>query len=162
MLDLMYLAYQTDSTRFITYQVGNMNGATSIATKLPQLLGFGKNQHTLAHGWNKKGGAEALGKWDRFRAEQVAYFIQRLKDTPEGDGNLLDHTVLLYGSSNSNNRNYPLVLAGGENLGFKQRQFHKFREDVPLSNLFVTMMNKLGMPAPSFVDSTGELAEVVG
>ncbi|MDA0812947.1 MAG: DUF1552 domain-containing protein [Verrucomicrobia bacterium] len=165
MLDLMYLAYQTDSTRFITYQMGNMNGATSIATKFPQLLGFGKNQHTLAHEWNKKGGAEALGKWDRFRAEQVAYFLERLKSSPEGDGNLLDHTVVLYGSSNSNthnNRNYPLVLAGGEKLGFKHGQFHKFREEVPLSNLFVTMMNRLGMPAPSFVDSTGELTEVVG
>ena len=55
MLDLMFLAYQTDSTRFITYQLGNMNGATSIATKFPALLGFGKNQHSLAHGWNTHG-----------------------------------------------------------------------------------------------------------
>ena len=56
--------------------MGNMNGATSIATKFPSLLGFGKNQHSLAHGWNKRSGAEALGKWDRFRAEQLYLFPQ--------------------------------------------------------------------------------------
>ncbi|MFT5856875.1 MAG: hypothetical protein ACI8XO_004131 [Verrucomicrobiales bacterium] len=164
MLDLMFLAYQTDSTRFITYQIGNMNGATSIATKFPALLGFGKNQHSLAHGWNKPGGAEALGKWDAFRAQQLAYFLQRMANTPEGDGTLLDHTVVLYGSSNSNthnNRNYPLVVAGGDKLGFKHGAYHRFREDVPLSNLFVTMMNRVGYPTPSFVDSTGEMTELV-
>jgi hypothetical protein len=165
MLDLMFLAIQTDSTRFLTYQMGNMNGATSVATKFPALLGFGKNQHSLAHGWNKPGGAEALGKWDRFRARQLSYFLQRLQESREGEGNLLDHTVVLYGSSNSNthnNTNYPLVLAGGDKLGFKHGHFHKFSKDVPLSNLFVTMMNRLGLPSESFVDSTGEMNEVVG
>ena len=164
MLDLMYLAYQTDSTRFITYQLGNMNGATSLATKFPSLLGFGANQHSLAHGWNKPGGAEALGKWDRFRTEQLAYFLHRMHETREGDGTLLDHTVILYGSSNSNthnNRNYPLILAGGKRLGFRHGNFHKFTDDVPLSNLFVTMMNRVGLPTESFVDSTAELTEVV-
>ncbi len=164
MYDLMFLAYQTDSTRFITYQLGNMNGATSIATKFPALLGFGKSQHSLAHGWNKPGGAEALGKWDRFRSQQLAYFLQRLHDTPEADGTLLDHTVVLYGSSNSNthnNRNYPLILAGGNRLGFRHGQFHKFSDEVPLSNLFVTMMNRLGLPTESFVDSTGEITELL-
>ena len=165
MLDLMFLAYQTDSTRFITYQLGNMNGATSIATKFPALLGLGKNQHSLAHGWNKPGGHEALGKWDRFRAEQLAYFLQRMQETREGDGTLLDNTIVLYGSSNSythNNTNYPLVVAGGSKLGFKHGAFHKFGADVPLSNLYLTMMNRLGMSKPSFVDSTGELEQLVG
>ena len=77
---------------------------------------------------------------------------------------MLDHTVVLYGSSNSNthnNRNYPLVVAGGNKIGFKHGHFHKFGEDVPLSNLFVTMMNRLGMPTTSFVDSTGEMTEIV-
>ena len=115
MYDLLFLAFQTDSPRFATYQLDNMNGATSIAGKFPQLLGFGKSSHSLAHGGNKAGGAESLGKWDQFKAEQLSYFLQRLKDTPEGQGNLLDHTIVMYGSSNSsthNNRNYPVVLAG--------------------------------------------------
>jgi hypothetical protein len=164
MLDLMFLAIQTDSTRFLTYQMGNMNGATSIATKFPSLLGFGKNQHSLAHGWNKPGGAEALGKWDRFRAEQLSYFLQRLHDTRENEGTLLDHTMVLYGSSNStthNNTNYPLVVAGGDELGLKHGAYHRFGSDVPLSNLFVTMANRLGMPGSRFVDSTGEMTELI-
>ena len=163
MFDLMFLAIQTDSTRFLTYQMGNMNGATSIATKFPSLLGFGKSQHSLAHGWNKPGGSEALGKWDRFRAEQRAYFLQRLQDTPENEGTLLDHTMVLYGSSNSNthnNNNYPLVLAGGDKLGLKHGGYHRFDAEIPLSNLFVTMMNRLSMPTASFVDSTGEMSEL--
>ena len=163
MFDLMFLAIQTDSTRFLTYQMGNMNGATSIATKFPSLLGFGKSQHSLAHGWNKPGGSEALGKWDRFRAEQLAYFLQRLQDTPENEGNLLDHTMVLYGSSNSNthnNNNYTLVLAAGDKLGLKHGGYHRFGAEVPLSNLFVTMMNRLSMPTASFVDSTGEMSEL--
>lgn len=164
MLDLMFLAIQTDSTRVLTYQMGNMNGATSVATKFPALLGLGKSQHSLAHGWNKPGGAEALGKWDRFRAQQLSYFLQRLQESREGDGTLLDHTVVLYGSSNSNthnNTNYPLVLAGGDKLGLKHGHFHKFGANVPLSNLFVTLLNQMGAPAESFVDSTGEMTEVV-
>lgn len=163
MFDLMFLAIQTDSTRFLTYQLGNMNGATSIAGKFPSLLGFGKTQHTLAHGWNKPGGAKALGKWDQFRAAQLAYFLQRLNDTPEQDGNLLDYTMVLYGSSNStthNNTNYPLIFAGGNQLGLKHGAYHRFSSEVPLSNLFVTMMNRLGRPTSQFVDSTGELTEL--
>ncbi len=164
MFDLMFLAIQTDSTRFLTYQMGNMNGATSVATKFPSLLGFGKSQHSLAHGWNKPGGAEALGKWDRFRAEQLAYFLQRLQDTPENEGSLLDHTMVLYGSSNStthNNTNYPLVLAGGDKLGLNHGAYHRFGSNTPLSNLFVTLTNRLGLPSSKFVDSTGEMTELI-
>ena len=165
MVDLMFLAFQTDSTRFITYQWGNMNGATSIATKFPSLLGLGKSQHSLAHGWNKPGGGEALGKWDRFRSEQLLYFLNRMSNTSEGDASLLDNTVVLYGSSNSNthnNTNYPLILAGGRQLGFRHGSYHRFNSDVPLSNLFVTVMNRVGVPTESFVDSTGELSDLVG
>lgn len=164
MLDLMFLAIQSDSTRFLTYQMGNMNGATSIATKFPSLLGFGKNQHSLAHGWNKPGGAEALGKWDRFRAEQLTYFLRRLSTTRENEGTLLDQTMVLYGSSNStthNNTNYPLVLAGGDKLGLKHGAYHRFGSDVPLSNLFITIANRLGMSGSKFVDSTNEMTEII-
>lgn len=165
MYDLIFLAFQTDSTRAATYQLGNMNGATSIAGKFPQLLGFANKMHALAHGARKgDAGAENLGQWDRFLTEQLAYFIHRLKDTPEGDGNLLDHTMIFYGSSNSHthvNQNYPLLLAGGDKLGLKHGQYLPMTEDVPLSNLFVTLLNRLDTPVNHFVDSTGEVAEVV-
>ena len=165
MYDLIFLAFQTDSTRVATYQIGNMNGATSIAGKFPQLLGFGNKMHALAHGANKKGGAEKLGKWEQYLAQQLTRFLDRLKSTPEADGNLLDHTLVYYGSSNSNthnNTNYPLLLAGGNGLGFKHGQLLKYSADTPLSNLYVTMLNRLGVSTEGFVDSTGELTEIVG
>lgn len=164
MYDLIFLAFQTDLTRVATYQLGNMNGATSIAGQFPQLLGFGKKIHALAHGWNKKGGGEALGKWDQYLAEQLARFLSRLNTTQEGDGTLLDHTMVLYGSSNStthNNNNYPLLLAGGNGLGLKHGQVHNHSKDTPLTNLHVTMLNRLGVPTESFVDSTGELTDLI-
>lgn len=163
MYDLLYLAFRTDSTRVATYQITNMADASSKAGKFPQLEGFKASLHSLAHGWNKPAGAEALGKWDRFMAEQLAYFLNRLESAKEEHGSLLDNTVVLYGSSNStthNNNNYPLVLAGGGKLGLKHGRYLKFSKDVPLSNLFVTMLQAVGVDAPRFADSTGELNAV--
>ena len=165
MYDLIFLAFQTDSTRVATYQLGNMNGATSIAGKFPPLLGLAKNMHTLAHDARKGDvGAEPLGQWDRFLTEQFAYFVRRLKETPERDRSLLDSTVLLYGSSNSQthvNLDYPLLLAGGRDLGIKHGSYLRFGEDVPLANLFVTILDRVGAATESFVDSTGELTEIL-
>ena len=115
------------------------------------------NHHKLAHG-NK------TGKYDAFLAEQLGYFIQRLKDATEGEQSLLDSTMILYGSSNSkthSNRNYPLILAGGANLGLKHGQYLKYPESVPLSNLQLTMLQQLGVPAKEFSDSTGVLSEIL-
>ncbi len=165
MYDLIYLAFQTDSTRIATYQIGNMNGATSIAGKFPQLLGLSENMHRMAHDARKNdAGAEPLGRWDLFLTQQFAYFLRRLKDTPEGDGSLLDRTVVYYGSSNSQthvNLNYPLILAGGSGLGLAHGEYRQFSEAIPLSNLFVTLLNRLDVPTTRFVDSSGELAEVL-
>ena len=160
MYDLMFLAFQTDSTRVATYQLGNMNGATSIAGKFPQLIGLGKNMHSLAHGGAKGKGGEELGKWHQFLTDQMARFLTRLKSTAEGDGNLLDHTVVLYGSSNSQthrNANYPMMLAGGQRLGLKHGRMITADEQTPLSNVFVAILNQLGIPADSFADSTSPL-----
>ena len=165
MYDLIYLAFQTDSTRVATYQLGNMNGATSIAGKFPPLLGLAKNMHTLAHDARKSDeGAEPLGEWDRFLTEQFAYFVRRLRETPEGDGSLLDRTLLLYGSSNSQthvNLNYPLLLAGGRGLGVRHGRHLRFGDEIPLSNLFVMLLNLMGAPVESFADSRGELTEIL-
>ena len=76
---------------------------------------------------------------------------------------MLDRTLVFYGSSNSrthNNNNYPLVLAGGSQLGMKHGQFLKLPDSIPLSNLFVTMLNRIGVPSDSFADSKGELTDV--
>jgi hypothetical protein len=164
MLDLIALAFQTDSTRFATYQLASMHGAISIANKFPPLLGFAKEAHGLAHGAGKGAGAENKGKWDRYQTECLAYLMKRLNEMKEGDGTVLDNTCILYGSSNSkthNNNNYPLVLAGGRNMGYQHGQYLKFDQDVPLANLFVTIQKSLGAKADSFADSTGEMREVL-
>ena len=77
---------------------------------------------------------------------------------------MLDNTCLLYGSSNSkthNNTNYPLVLAGGKNMGYEHGQYLQFDNNTPLSNLFVTIQKQLGSKADSFADSNGEMKEVL-
>ncbi len=165
MLDLLILAFQTDSTRFATYQLASMHGATSIAVKFSQLLGFGNTTHALAHGWNKPGGAERLGKWDQWQAENLAYFIGKLAAVKEGNGTLLDNTIVLYGSSNSTthtNLNYPLILAGGKNLGLKHGEHRQFAKTIPLSNLYLTLLHRMGIEQKKFADSNGEMTELVG
>ena len=82
----------------------------------------------------------------------------------EGNGNLLDNTVVLYGSSNSNthnNLNYPLVLAGGRNLGLKHGEHRRFDEGIPLSNLYLTLLHRMGIEQEKFADSNGEMTELV-
>ena len=165
MYDLIYLAFRTDSTRCVTYQIGSMGDFSSKAGKFPQLLGFADTLHTLAHDWDKPGGAENLGKWDRHMAGQFCAFLERLRSTPEGDGTLLDNTLGFYGSSNSqthNNTNYPIILAGGRGMGLQPGRFLKFSEETPLSNLFVTVLDRLEVPIEGFADSTGEMSELYG
>ena len=164
MLDLIALAFQTDSTRFVTYQLASMHGAISIANKFPSLLGFNNNAHGLAHGAGKGKGAENRGKWDRYQTECLAYLMKRLSEFEEGEGSVLDNTCILYGSSNSkthNNTNYPLVLAGGKKMGYRHGQYLKFDSKIPLSNLFVTMQKRMGVKAEAFADSTGNLDDLI-
>lgn len=164
MYDLIYLAFRTDSTRVATYQITNMADCSSKAAKFPQLQGFKDSLHTLAHGWDKPEGAEKLGRWDRFMAEQFAYFLDRLDSAEEESGSVLDNSLVLYGSSNStthNNNNYPLVLAGGSGMGLKHGQYLKFSNKIPMSNLFVTMLNCVGSPHERFADSTSDITELL-
>lgn len=159
MFDLMFLALQTDSTRVITYSIGNMRAGGSTASGFPgAITGEGKGtHHNFAHG-------NRTGKYDAFLASQLAYFIGRLKDATEGESTLLDNTMVLFGSSNSKthaNRNYPLVLAGGTKLGLRHGQFLKYKETIPLSNLHLTMLHGLGIQTESFADSTGTLSAIL-
>ncbi len=165
MYDLIYLAFRTDSTRVATYQITNMADGSSRAMKFPQLTGFTENLHKLAHNWNKPNGAEELGRWDKLMANQLATFLGKLASAEASHGSLLDETIVLYGSSNSHtheNRNYPLIVAGGKRLGLTHGQFLQFEETVPMSNLFATTLDCLGTQRDSFADSTGDLSELRG
>ena len=157
--DLLFLAFQTDITRVATYQVGSMG--PSKARKFPTSIGLKGDWHGLAHGAGKNDGAEKLGKFDQYMTSHLSRFLNRLKETPEGDSNLLDRTQILYGSTNSKthvNRNFPLLLAGGNKLGLKHGQYLRFEEKTPLSNLFVSILQAMELPIDKFVDSTGTLS----
>ena len=165
MYDLVYLAFQTDSTRFATLMLESENSSNSeMWNYATYALGYKGATHDIAH----KRPADYSGQWDRWRAEQHAYFLQRLRDTKEADGNMLDRTMVLWGSAHPhashNTKNYPIHLAGGNHLGLRHGHLHAFEGEkkVPMSNLFVTMLNALDVPVEKFADSTGRITEVLG
>ena len=97
-------------------------------------------------------------------AEQLSYFLDRMSNAKEEGTALLDNSVVLYGSSNStthNNRNYPLVLAGGAELGLEHGQYRRFDEKIPMSNLLLTMLNCVGAEQESFSDSNNDLTDIL-
>ena len=155
-----------------------MHDGISMSNKFTSLLGFQKNYHDLAHDGQLGEGIMNYGKWDRYLAGHLHYFIERLASIKEGNGTLLDNTCILYGSSNSRthmNTDYPLILAGGKNMGYKHGQYLRYEgagaialvdgrkqkvTDAPLANLFVTIQKRMGVKADSFADSTGELTDI--
>ena len=165
MYDLLFVALQTDTTRFATFQTESENSSQSELWNFANyVLGYKGATHDIAH----KRPKDYSGQWDQWRNEQHAYFLQRLKDTPEGDGNMLDNTIVLWGCAHPHashsTRNYPIQIAGGTNLGFKHGKLHKFigDEKVPLANLFVSMLNAVDVPVKQFADSTGPMTELRG
>ena len=167
MYDLIYLAFKTDSTRYATYMLQSMiDGPWNEMPK--NALGLPVGHHRLAHGAAGSGrkAMENLGAYDKFQGDRLGRFLGKMADTPEGNGSMLDNTIVYYGTSNSKthvNRNYPLLVAGGSNLGIKHCGYHNFLETgkQPLSNLYLSFLQSLDVPAQSFSDSTGVLKEIL-
>ena len=153
---LIYLAFKADITRVATYQWAP-EGAKP-ANQMSLFIGLSKEVHALSHG-RAANAFEEWGKWDQFIGRQLAFFIKKLKDTKEGDGTLLDRTLLFQGSGTSRqhwNYNYPLILAGGRQMGHKAGQFITYDEDKNcLANLYVRMAQAMDAPIKKFGDSTG-------
>ena len=167
MYDLIYLAFKTDSTRYATYMLQSMiDGPWNEMPK--NALGLPTGHHRLAHGAAGSGrkAMENLGTYDKFQGDRLGRFLGKMADTPEGDGSMLDNTIVYYGTSNSKthvNRNYPLLVAGGCNLGIKHCGYHNFLATgkQPLCNLYMTFLQSLDVPAKSFSDSTGDIKEIL-
>ena len=158
--DLMALAFQTNSTRVATYQTSS-ESEQGYEKQFPKAVGLNVTSHNISH---ERTDYQQWSTYSRFLVEQHAWFLDRLNSIEEGAGTLLDNTMVLYGCCTSEThvtRNYPLILAGGASLGIKHGQYRKFSEDVPLSNLFVTMLQKMDVRIDSFKDSTGPLNEVL-
>lgn len=160
MMDLMILGFQTDATRVISYMMAREDGM-GFGDNFPKIALGLQGHHTISHD-RATGHWEDWGRLDRWYAKQFAYFMDKMKNTKDVHGSLLDNTLILYGSSCStthNARNCPLILAGGSKLGLQHGTYTKFEEkEERLSNLFVSMLNKLDIETESFSDSTGKLS----
>jgi Protein of unknown function (DUF1552) len=160
MFDLIALAYQADITRVASYIM-----VAEGTNRTYNHIGVSDAFHPLSHHANNKERIEKLVKVQRYHVERFAEFVDKLAKTPDGDGSLLDHSMLMYGSNMSNSdrhNNYPLpiILVGGAGGALKGGQHVQLPEYTTLSNLHLTVVNKAGVELKSIGDSTGEIAGV--
>ena len=160
MYDLLALAYQTNVTRVFTFMV-----AREESNKTYPQVGVHDGHHATSHHQNKPEKLEKLVKIQHYHIGLFARFLQKLKSTPDGDGSLLDHSVLLYGSnmSNSNVHNHfplPNLLVGGGAGTLKGGRHLRYEDHTPMTNLLLSAMDKVGIHQETLGDSTGRLAEV--
>jgi hypothetical protein len=157
MYELQVLAFQAEITRVSTFMV-----ARDLSQRTFPQIGVPEPHHSVSHHGNNPAMIAKLEKINIYHATLFAYFLERLRATPDGDGNLLDHSMILYGSSmsNPNEHNHfplPLLVAGGASGKLEGGRHLKFPERTPMSNLLVSLLEKVGIEKGSLGDSTGML-----
>jgi hypothetical protein len=160
MFDLMAIAYQADITRISTFMM-----AREVSYRTFPKLGISEAFHPASHHQNNPQRLEQLAKINAFHVQQVAHLLDRLKATPDGDGTLLDHSLILYGSamSNSNVHDHaplPVLVAGGAGGKLKGGRHLSYPTGTPMSNLLVSILNKAGVEQERVGDSTGLLSDL--
>jgi hypothetical protein len=125
-------------------------------------IGISDLHHTLSHHQNDAAAIEKLFRINVYHMKLFAYFLDRMRSTPDGDGSLLDHSIILYGSSLSNGNthehdNLPLLLAGGGRGQLKGGRHIRYPNGTPMTNLHIAILDKLGLPLERLGDSTGKL-----
>jgi hypothetical protein len=161
MFDLQVLALQADLTRVITFQM-----ARETSTRTYPHIGVPEPHHPISHHTND---AEKLTKLAKINAHHVslfAYFIEKMRATEDGTGSLLDHSVYVLGSGMGNpdvhdHSNLPIVLAGSAAGGIKGARHIRYGKQMPLANLHLTLLDKVGVRLDQFVDSTGRIEELL-
>jgi hypothetical protein len=159
MLDLMVLAFWTDSTRISSFMFANDVSQKNFSALIP---GVGGGHHELSHHQSKADKYEPYSRINRWHSEQLAYFLDKLGAIKEGDRTLLDNSMILFGSSMSDgNRhdpsNLPIVLAGRGGGKIQTGRHIACPKKTPLCNLYVSMLENMGTPVEAFGDSTGPL-----
>src|SRR5580693_410903 len=160
--DLQLLAYQSDLTRVITF----MYGREQTGRPYPQ-IGVPEPHHPLTHHQGDPVKMEKCTRIQRHHIELFAEYLGKLRDTPDGDGSLLDHVILLFGSGISNSDRHthgplPTFLVGGGAGTLKGGRHLIYPEHTPLTNLQLTLLNKLGVPTEKLGDSNGQFNELSG
>ncbi|MDE0769760.1 MAG: DUF1552 domain-containing protein [Opitutaceae bacterium] len=157
MFDLQLLAYQGDITRITTFQIARETSNRSY----PE-IGVSDPHHPLSHHGDNPEKIEKMSKINAFHVSLFAEYLERLKNTPEGNGSLLDNVLLLYGSGIGNpnihnHSNLPVIVAGGAAGGMKGNRHIRYEKPTPLANLHLSLLDKVGVKIDQFGDSTGKL-----
>jgi len=157
MFDLQVLAYRAEITRVSTFML-----ARDLSQRTFPQIGVPEPHHSVSHHGNNPIQIAKLAKINAYHASLMAYFFDKLRATPDGDGNLLDHSMIMYGSSmsNPNEHNHfplPLLVAGGGAGQLKGGRHLKFPERTPIANLLLAVLDKSGIHMDTLGDSTGKL-----
>ena len=160
MFDLQVLAYQADLTRVITFMIGKeLSNRTFPEIAVPD------PHHPLSHHRNNPESLQKLTKINTLHAQLLAYYLEKLRATPDGDGSLLDQMTIIYGSGMSNSNLHvplglPILLAGGGAGQLVGGRHLRYPDNTPLANVYQTVLNKLGVPVERIGDSTGTFTEL--
>jgi hypothetical protein len=157
MFDLQALAWKADITRVSTFMYARDNSNHTYPDS-----GVTVSFHGASHHGNKPAAIETFAQINKYHMQLFGYFLEKLRATPDGDGSLLDHATILLGSSMSNANEHdhaplPLLVAGGASGRTKGGRHLRFKENTPLSNLLVSLLDKSGLPTERLGDSTGPL-----
>ena len=158
MMDLMTLAFQTDATRVVTLLL-----ALEQSPRAYPEIGIPEAHHGLTHHQGDKERIAKVTEINCFHIKQFAYLLKKLKSTPDGDGTLLDHVMVTYGSGLSDGNahdhaNLPMVLAGRGCGMLRPGRHVRYPDETPMANLFVALLDRMGVPVETLGDSHGELA----
>ena len=162
MLDMVALAFQTDSTRVATCMLANEG-----SNRAYRNLSISRGHHELSHHQNNAENLRQIREINRFHVRQFAYLLGKLKSMPEGDGTVLDNTMLLYGAALADgnrheHENLPLVMAGRAGGSIMTGRHIRYPSETPMCNLLLTMANKAGAPMQRHGDSTGMVRGLEG
>lgn len=162
MLDMIALAFQTDTTRVCSLMMGN-----AVSNKNFSFLdGVKGGHHSLSHHQNKEENLAQYQQIARWHVAQYAYLLNKLRDMKEGDGSVLDSSMVLFGSglrdgNKHSPHNLPIVVAGNGNGRIHTGRHLVYDRDTPLANLYCSLLNAFGAPVDRFADSTGKLPGVL-
>ncbi len=161
MFDLQVLALQGDVTRVITFQL-----ARETSNRTYPEIGVSDPHHPLTHHGNDPEKIARMAKINAMHVSLFAYFLEKLKSTPEGEGSLLDHSLYLYGSGMGNPNvhdhvNLPILVAGGGAGRVKGARHIRYAEPTPLANLHLTLLERAGVRMDAFADSKGRIDELL-
>ena len=157
MMDLLALAYQTDLTRISTFML-----AREVSARAYPEIGVSDSHHPISHHQDKPANLERLHKINEYHFRQFAHLVRKLAATPEGDGTMLDSTLLLYGTGISDSNTHfhddlPVALIAGKETGVTGGRYVRYPRGTPIANLYITILEKMGFPLEKFGDSTGML-----